>query len=155
VRLLLAARLSSVVIETERLRLRPLRMDDLDDVVAPHAMPEVSRFMRPLPRDQAVDRLDSCEREWQHRGHGLLAILSRESGRFLGRAGLKYWPQFDEIEIGWVLNPAVWGQGYATEAAHAWADWRPGRRRCVARIIGAFSRLSDDPSTLESITGGA
>src|SRR5207302_3756065 len=45
----------SVMIETERLRLRPLTMDDLDEVVALHARPEVSRFMRPLPREQAVE----------------------------------------------------------------------------------------------------
>jgi hypothetical protein len=84
-------------------------------------MPEVSRFKGPLPR--AVDHLDSCEREWRDPGRELLAIRCRVSGRFLGRAGLKYRTQFDETEIGWVLNPAAWGQGYATEAGHACADW--------------------------------
>jgi len=78
-----------VVIETERLRLRQLRIGGLDEIVALHAKPEVARFMRPLPRERAIERLEACEREWADRGSGLLAIVSRGSGRFLGRAGLK------------------------------------------------------------------
>jgi RimJ/RimL family protein N-acetyltransferase len=52
-----------------------------------------------------------------------LAILDGESGRFLGRAGLKHWPQFDETELGWVLRRDAWGHGYATEAAQACIEW--------------------------------
>jgi RimJ/RimL family protein N-acetyltransferase len=37
-----------VLIETERLRLRPMEMDDLDESVALHTDPEVTRFIRPL-----------------------------------------------------------------------------------------------------------
>ncbi len=51
------------------------------------------------------------------------AVLGRLSGRFLGRVGLKYWPQFDETEVGWVLRRDAWGHGYATEAARACLDW--------------------------------
>ncbi len=128
----------SVAIETDRLRMRPLVMADLDDLVELHVQPEVSQFMRALPRELAIERLNACEREWHDRGHGLLAILSRDSGRFLGRAGLKYWPQFNETEIGWVLHPDVWGHGYATEAASACAEW--GLRTLGAGYLTAMIR---------------
>lgn len=118
-----AGRLAGVLIETERLQLRPLGPADLDALVALHAAPQVSRFTRALPRDAAREWLGRCEQEWHDRGHGLLAIYRREDGRFLGRAGLRYWPQFDETELGWVLHPDVWGHGYATEAASASAEW--------------------------------
>jgi RimJ/RimL family protein N-acetyltransferase len=112
-----------VIIETRRLRLRPMEPSDLDEFAALHADPEVTRFIRPLDRAAARERLRLDESEWLERGHGLLAVLDRESGAFLGRCGLKYWPQFDETELGWALRRSAWGHGYATEAGRACIEW--------------------------------
>ncbi len=110
-------------IETERLLLRPMELGDLDDFVALHADPEVTRFIRPLDRAAAKERLHRDAREWRERGHGLLAMLDPKSDAFLGRCGLKYWPQFDETELGWVLRRDAWGRGYATEVGRACIEW--------------------------------
>jgi len=107
------------MVETERLLLRPLTTTDLDEFVALHDDAEVRRFIRQLDRPEAGERLQALAREWRERGHGVFAVIDRVSGRFLGRAGLKYWPQFDETEMGWVLRRDAWGLGYATEAARA------------------------------------
>jgi RimJ/RimL family protein N-acetyltransferase len=115
--------MSRMVIETERLVLRPLRLEDVDELVALQARPEVSRFMRSVDREQARLWIEDNLREWDERGHGLMAILDADSGRFLGRSGLKHWPEFDEVEVGWVLEPGVWGRGLATEAGRACAEW--------------------------------
>jgi RimJ/RimL family protein N-acetyltransferase len=115
-----------VLLETDRLILRPLTTADLDEVVEMHAMPEVRRTMGTFERADAEGRLERNEREWDERGYGLVAIVERATGRFLGRSGLKYWPQFDETEVGWVLRPDVWGQGFATEAGQACVDWGLG-----------------------------
>ena len=112
-----------MVIETDRLLLRPLTTADLDEVVELHAMPDVKRTMGAFDRRAAQARLERNELEWDERGHGLVAILERVSGRFLGRSGLKYWPQFDETEVGWVLRTDAWGHGFATEAGRACLDW--------------------------------
>jgi RimJ/RimL family protein N-acetyltransferase len=112
-----------VHIETERLYLRPMDMSDLDDFVALHADPEVSRYVRTFNHDEAIERLRRDEHEWREYGHGLFALLACDDGRFLGRVALKYWPQYDEAEVGWVLRRQEWGHGYATEAARACADW--------------------------------
>jgi len=98
-------------------------MGDLDDLVALHAAPEVAQFMRTLPRERAIERIAASDEEWRDRGHGLLAIVERDSRRFLGRTGLRYWPEFGETEIGWALHPEHWGRGYATEAASAVLGW--------------------------------
>jgi len=111
------------MIETDRLLLRPLELGDLDQFVALHAEPEVTRFIRPLDRVAAKQRLDRSEEEWHERGHGLLAILNRDEGTFIGRCGLKYWPQFEETELGWALRRDAWGKGYATEAGAACLKW--------------------------------
>ncbi len=112
-----------MLIETERLLLRPLTMADLDDLVEMHAMPEVARWMGAWDRVAAMARLERNELEWEERRHGLVAIRERASGRFLGRSGLKYWPQFDETEVGWVLRSDAWGHGFAGEAGRACIDW--------------------------------
>jgi RimJ/RimL family protein N-acetyltransferase len=112
-----------VVIETERLILRPLAPADVDELVALGEDPEVARFVGALGRAEAEERVRAAEREWAERGHGMFAVLDRTSGRFRGRAGLKHWPQFDETEVGWVLRRDAWGRGYATEAGRACLEW--------------------------------
>ena len=111
------------LIETERLLLRPLTTADLDDVVELHATPEVIQTMGAFDRPAAAARLERNECEWQEHGYGLVSIVERTTGRFIGRSGLKYWPQFDETEVGWVLHPDAWGHGFATEAGQACIDW--------------------------------
>jgi hypothetical protein len=39
-----------------------------------------------------------AEREWQERRHGLMVVLWREDDHVLGRAGPKYWSEFDVID---------------------------------------------------------
>jgi RimJ/RimL family protein N-acetyltransferase len=111
--------MSEVRLETERLHLRPAGIGDVYEYVALSDDPEVTRFVTALDRRAAEERLRANEREWRERGHGMFALLDRRDDRFLGRDGLKYWPQFDETEVGWVLRRHVWGRGYASEAAGA------------------------------------
>lgn len=56
---------------------------------------------------------------WELKGFGQWALEERDSGRFIGRAGLHWRPDDDwpGVEVGWMLDPGVWGAGYATEAA--------------------------------------
>jgi RimJ/RimL family protein N-acetyltransferase len=133
-----------VVIETERLLLRPLAPADLDEVVDLHEDPEVARFVGSLDRAEAEERLRTAEREWGERGYGRCAVLDRASGRFLGRAGLQYWPQFDETEVGWVLHRDARGHGYATEAGRAFLDW--GFASLPAPYITAMIRPDNSAS---------
>jgi RimJ/RimL family protein N-acetyltransferase len=146
-------------IETERLLLEPLMPADLDDLLALHAHPQVAEFVGTLDPVMARSRLADNERHWTERGHGRMAIRDRATGRFLGRTGLLYWPQFVEVEVGWTLAPDAWGHGYATEAATACIEWgfenlsvpyltamvhpRNERSLRVAHRLG-FERLRDD-----------
>jgi len=66
-----------LLIETDRLLLRPLTTADLDEVIEMHAMPDVIRTMGTYDRLAAAARLERNECEWAERGHGLVAIIER------------------------------------------------------------------------------
>jgi RimJ/RimL family protein N-acetyltransferase len=115
--------ISSPQIDTERLILTPMTVDDVEAYLELHSDPDVIRFLGEMDRGLAVARLESDARLWAGRGHGLFRLAHKDDGRFLGRVGLKYWPQFDETEVGWTLRRGEWGHGFATEAARACGEW--------------------------------
>ena len=113
------------VLTTERLRLRPRTMADLDACVAMDLDPEVHRF---IYGDSPPDRRStgrSCARA-SHRA-GPPRAASGWSSK--ARAGLSRLVRpvparacSGPIEIGYRYVRSAWGQGIATEAGHAVLD---------------------------------
>jgi len=107
-------------IETERLLLRKLRLDDLDDVAALFADPDVVRYVgngEPADRDEAERALNSTLRRWQEQSFGRWAALDRKTGKFIGMGGFR--SLFGTPEVVYHLAKENWGKGYATELARA------------------------------------
>ncbi|UGT40275.1 GNAT family N-acetyltransferase [Nocardia yamanashiensis] len=113
------------VLETERLRLRPWTAaeSDIQLWLDLHADSAITEFIGTYTRESATERLTGMEKQWQDRGHGQFVVESRTDGTFLGRAGLNYWEQFDEVEAAWTFRASAWGNGYATEAAKTFLPW--------------------------------
>ena len=89
-----------------------------------NADPRVSRWLTPtgapVPREGTAAQLAHFGAHWEEHGFGTWAVEELESGRLVGRIGLQYhrlWPH--EPELGWKLDPSVWGRGYATEGGAA------------------------------------
>ena len=80
-------------------------------------------FGVPRTPQQTAERLARMQADWDERGFGRWAVEERDTGRFVGHAGLgvhRLWPT--DPELGWGVDPDLWGRGYATEAATAALD---------------------------------
>lgn len=123
-------------LRTERLLLRRWKPSDEAQMARINRDPEVGRFLnRPVDDDAIAAFYGVIVGHWQTHGYGPWALESVEpglQGRFLGFAGLAHVPPFlaaagPAPELGWRLDPAVWGRGLATEAAIAARDDTFGR----------------------------
>lgn len=110
-------------IETERLTLRPFHDDDLGGLYAYQSLPDVARFLYWEPRNLEESRAflkqkigaSTVEREgdWL-----VLAVVWRETGALVGEVNLQWRSrEHRQGELGYILNPAYHGRGFATEAA--------------------------------------
>jgi RimJ/RimL family protein N-acetyltransferase len=131
-------------LETERLRLRAVEAGDVEELVRLHDDPLVARYLGVRDRDWYEWRIGASEEEWAERGHGFVLVFDAEGGRFLGRTGLRYWPQFGETELGWVLRPEARGRGIATEAGRAVLGW--GFERFDFPYVTAMIRPENEAS---------
>jgi RimJ/RimL family protein N-acetyltransferase len=114
-----------LVLETDRLRLVPLHAARAAELAEVYADPEVARYIGGdrLSAEGTRDQVTLFEHVWRERGYGQSAVIEKASGRMIGRAGLHYWPDWDEVELGYVLAREWQGKGLAREAARAWVEW--------------------------------
>ncbi len=110
-------------LETDRLTLRQWELNDFNAYAEMVAEPDVMRYLSssgtPMSRFAAWRSFSNNVGHWSLRGFGMFAVVERSSEHLVGRIGPWHpegWPGF---EIGWTLNRAHWGQGYATEAVKA------------------------------------
>jgi RimJ/RimL family protein N-acetyltransferase len=133
------------VIETERLRLRGHRVDDLPQCAAMWAEEGVTHFIggKPLTEEEVWLRMLRHAGHWSLLGFGYWVVEEKTTGQFLGEAGLAEFRREIEPSIvgtpeaGWVFAGASHGKGYASEAMRAilaWGEARFGNDRSVCLI---------------------
>jgi ribosomal-protein-alanine N-acetyltransferase len=119
--------LPTPVLTTTRLRLRPFNDGDADALFALHSRAEVLRYWDAPPWSdpaRAQRFLASC-RQLAEEGTGARLAMDRVAdGAFIGWCGLVSWnPDYRSASLGYCLDDAAWGRGYATEAARALLQW--------------------------------
>ena len=112
-------------IETKRLIIRPLRLDDANDLHELYSDADAMQFLetnvpRVIEESRAwvQSKIDLFERD---DGMSLWALVGRESGRVIGDAGLQ-WEEIAgdrELDLGCRIVRRLHGRGYATEASAA------------------------------------
>jgi [ribosomal protein S5]-alanine N-acetyltransferase len=110
-----------MIIETSRTVLRRLTADDLDDVAAIFANPQVMKYLgetcQPLSREETKQILESIDGLWQRKNCGRMAVVYRQEDRLIGVAGLRFFES--DAELFYLLDEPYWGRGLATEIGGA------------------------------------
>jgi RimJ/RimL family protein N-acetyltransferase len=153
-------------LESDRLVLRRIAADDLPFFTRIHALPEVAQHLypggRPRSSEETAAWLQATLASYEQLSLGYLAVLRKQDGALIGRCGLMelvvesvepehgirrgwFWlagvpadlELTFECELGYTFDPAVWGQGFATEAARCVRDYA----RDVLRLPYAISAI--------------
>src|SRR5580704_13887097 len=119
--------LPSPTLHTARLRLRPFGDADADALFALHSSAHVLRYWDSPPwseRARAERFIAACGRMAED-GSGARLALDRISDKaFIGWCGLTRWnPDYRSASMGYCLDDAAWGHGYATEATRILLRW--------------------------------
>ena len=124
------------VLQTERVTLRPWRPTDAEAVFDYARRPEATRYMlfdthRTL--QDAIDFVGTAPTS-PYRGY---AVTIGNDDVAMGGCGLHPVPEHQKSEIGYILHPDIWGQGYGSEIArelvrHGFMDL--GYQRLYARV---------------------
>lgn len=126
--------MNTIILETERLILRPLSVNDFEAVYAYQSDYETVKFMYALsfkpgyvvPEENTRTFLQECEDEWKKDVPAFyeFAVVEKVSEKLIGHIAA-YHLDTDQMkasfypacELGWIFNRAFWGKGYCTEAA--------------------------------------
>ena len=131
-------------LDTERLRLRPFEMADLDALHQQWTAPGVRRYLwddEVIPRETVEAVIRSSLDSFAAKGYGFWALLSKEGGELIGFCGLRAAGEEEKIELLYGLSEGWWGRGLAVEASQAVIAY--GRAKCgLTRILA----ITDAPN---------
>ena len=159
------------IIETERLKLHELTLDDTDKLALVLSDPQSMKFYpHPFSREEVEHWIKWNIENYKKYGFGLWAVIEKESGEFIGDCGITMQQvdlgftnqnpkngrvkalseacldrPYDDLfhEIGYHLRKEYRGKGYATEAARACSDF--AKSRGVKQII-SYMKSDNLPS---------
>ena len=121
----------NLILKTERLILRELKISDAEAFFAMDSNPNVHKYLwnKPVQKIEGINEIiESVRKQYVDNGIGRFAMISKETNEFIGWAALKYNTEIvnnkvNFYDIGYRLDEKFWGKGYASEATFAWLKY--------------------------------
>lgn len=111
------------ILQTPRLILRELSVDDAENFYALNSNPNVVKYTGDPPFHSISEAEEFLKNynPYAAYGYGRWAVIEKETGKFIGWCGLKF--DGKETDIGFRFFEEHWGKGFATESAKACLDY--------------------------------
>jgi [ribosomal protein S5]-alanine N-acetyltransferase len=110
-------------IETERLLLRPLGVQDADFIIELLNDPSFIKNIGDRKVHSVEDAHDYILKgpvtSYEKNGFGLCLVTLKETGESIGMCGLIKRDTLENVDLGYAYLPRYWSNGYAMEAARA------------------------------------
>ncbi|WP_394758536.1 GNAT family N-acetyltransferase [Flavobacterium sp.] len=122
----------NLILETDRLILRPFELSDAEALFDMDKNPEVHNYLwqKPVTEIEEVhDYINMVRQQYVDNNIGRFSTIIKETGELIGWTGIKYVTGHIEngntnfYDYGYRLNEKFWNKGYATEASVAWLDY--------------------------------
>lgn len=113
----------SFLIETPRLLIRNMELQDIDEIYRLHTDKEVQKYtgdVIPASKEACLQSIkERTFKDYEVYGYSRWTVLEKETRKYIGWNGLKYLPEFDETDLGYRFHQEFWGKGYGTESSLA------------------------------------
>ena len=141
---------SGILIETDRLILRLMNENDIDDMLKIFTDDNVMKSfnLHSFSREQTKKWINRNLNHQSKHGYGLFSVILKSNQEFIGDCGLEH-TEFEEkpcVEIGYDFLSKYWNQGYATESAKAVKDYAIEKLSIDSKIICSFIRKNNKAS---------
>lgn len=151
------------VLETERLLLRRITLDDVEDIFAYGSIEEVTRYVTWDPHRTLSDTMEFVQfilNQYEYNKQvAPWGIEYKENGRLIGTINFISWqPKHKSAELGYVISPDYWGKGISTEATKKVIEYGFEnmdlvriQARCLVGNIGSSRVMEKAGMTFEGI----
>ncbi len=118
----------NIFLETKRLIIKAPELSDLEGQLILQGDETVMRYVGSGARtpDDVIWGLEKAIEHYDKYGFSLGTVFEKETGAFVGRAGLIHFCFDDsqpDLEFGYALFREYWGKGYGTELSKGIIDW--------------------------------
>ena len=150
----------NLILETDRLLLRPFEKSDAAELFDMDKNPNVHKYLwlKPVESiDEVYAYIEMVQKQYQENGIGRFATILKDNNEFIGWTGIKFVNDHVEngntnfYDYGYRLNPKFWGKGYATEAGLAFVDFVFNEIKADALYAYADSGNLDSRHIMEKI----
>lgn len=120
-----------LILETERLIMRPFLKTDNESMFIMDSNPNVHQYLGKQPLieiTQCDEYIKNIQKQYIDHGIGRFTVVVKETNEIIGWAGIKFITESENnhinfYDIGYRFAEAYWGKGYGYEAAKAWLDY--------------------------------